>query len=277
MQASQPTKGSLPEEPPLLQDLQVRILSSSIVHPSKPTEKRILFLSNIDQVLNFSVETVHFFVARAGYSAETVADTLRSALDRVLVPYDFLAGRLSVNHEGRLEIDCNSAGVGFVVAESGLELADLGELEYPNPAFRQLAAAGIPAEGVKMEDQPLCSFQVTSFKCGSFALGISNNHATFDGHGFKSFLDNLAALTRDGPPVISRPPFTDRSLLSVRSPPCICFRHPELVDIEMEASDASPTMLELSSCALDFKLFKLTVNDIASPSARRPPPAARPL
>ncbi|KAG0494115.1 hypothetical protein HPP92_005109 [Vanilla planifolia] len=63
MQASQPTKGSLPEEPPLLQDLQVRILSSSIVHPSKPTEKRILFLSNIDQVLNFSVETVHFFVA----------------------------------------------------------------------------------------------------------------------------------------------------------------------------------------------------------------------
>ncbi|KAG0494114.1 hypothetical protein HPP92_005108 [Vanilla planifolia] len=115
-----------------------------------------------------------------------------------------------------------------------------------------------------MEDQPLCSFQVTSFKCGSFALGISNNHATFDGHGFKSFLDNLAALTRDGPPVISRPPFTDRRLLSVRSPPCICFRHPELVDIEMEASDASPTMLELSSCALDFKLFKLTVNDIAS-------------
>lgn len=167
MQAGHPTTGSLPREPPLLRDLQVRILSSSVLHPSAPTEKRRLFLSNIDQVLNFSVETIHFFPPRAGHSAEAVAETLRSAVERVLVPYDFLAGRLIVNQEGRLEIECNSAGVGFVVAASGLELVDIGELEYPNPAFLQLATAGVPVEGINMEDQPLCSFQVPYFFRGN--------------------------------------------------------------------------------------------------------------
>lgn len=130
-----------------------------------------MFLSNIDQVLNFTVETIHFFVANPEFSPEVVAEKLRSAVERVLVPYDFLAGRLRLEEkEGRLEIDCNAAGVEFKVAESELKLDEIGELEYPNIAFRQLAAAGVVQEELKMEDRSLCSFQVRDFLMVSIVI-----------------------------------------------------------------------------------------------------------
>lgn len=141
-----------------VQDLRVTVLSTTTLHPSEPTERRSMFLSNIDQVLNFSVETIHFFRANDRYPVGSVVKTLRSAVERLLVPYDFLAGRLRCDaRKGRMEIDCNAGGVGFVVARSELELGELGGLEYPNPAFRQLT---VVAGGGNVEDQPLCAFQV---------------------------------------------------------------------------------------------------------------------
>ncbi|KAJ6317891.1 hypothetical protein OIU76_013439 [Salix suchowensis] len=59
--------------------------------------------------------------------------------------------------------------------------------------------------------------QVTSFKCGGFAIGISTSHATFDGISFKTFLDNLAAVAGGKP--LAVPPCNDRELLAARSPP----------------------------------------------------------
>lgn len=147
------------------QDLKVTTLSTTTLRPSEPTERRYVFLSNIDQVLNFSVETVHFFNANAEHPIESIVATLRSAVERVLVPYDFLAGRLRLDEsKGRLEIDCNAAGVKFVVAKSELELAELGDLEYPNPAFRQLVTMTEAGGGHGLEDRLLCAFQVTLTK-----------------------------------------------------------------------------------------------------------------
>ncbi|XP_020576915.1 omega-hydroxypalmitate O-feruloyl transferase [Phalaenopsis equestris] len=251
---------------PLLQDFKLTILSSSILHPSGPMESRsTLFLSNIDQILNFNVETIHFFAANPDFPPETVAEKLRSAVKRVLVPYDFLAGRLIrlEGKEGRLEIDCNSAGVEFLVAESELRLDQIGELEYPNPAFRQLAAAGAVREGLKMEDRFLCSFQLTFFKCGGFALGISNNHVTFDGISFKNFLQNLAFLAAGDHHRLPLPipPFTNRHLLSTRSPPRVTFSHPELIETPFFSTilEAEP-----SPSNLRFKLLRLSAADISS-------------
>lgn len=248
--------------PPLLDDLKLRILRSATLYPSEPTEKRLMFLSNIDQVLNFNVDTVHFFAAGGpGFGFEAVEEILRSAVERLLVPYDFLAGRLRAAEEGRLVIDCNRAGVGFVVAESGLRVDELGELEYPNPIFRQLAAAGLTPEkenglGLKMEDQPLCSFQVTSFRCGGFAMGISNNHATFDGISFKTFLLNLAAVAAGDP--LPSVPFTDRRLLAARSPPVVSFPHPEL------SPSPSSLLLPASPSDLRLHLFRFSPSHISA-------------
>ncbi|KAK9087920.1 hypothetical protein Syun_030314 [Stephania yunnanensis] len=203
-------------------DLKITIHRHSKVFPSKKIERRTMFLSNIDQVLDFYVGAVHFFESNDEFPPEKVAERLEKGLGEVLVAYDFLAGRLSCYDDGggdekmsRLELDCNSAGVGFAVASSEFCLNEIGDLVFPNPCFRQLVLGDL--EKLSIEDRPLCVFQVTSFKCGGFAIGVSSNHTTLDGKSFKAFLENLASLTANKPMVST--PCHDRRLLAARSPP----------------------------------------------------------
>ncbi|XP_019438014.1 PREDICTED: omega-hydroxypalmitate O-feruloyl transferase [Lupinus angustifolius] len=244
---------------PLPQDLKVTIHKTSMIFPSKRTEKKSLFLSNIDKVLNFDVETVHFFVANKDFPTKIVAEKFKKALEDALVVYDFLAGRLKVNSEtNRLEIDCNAEGAGFVEASSEYKLNQIGDLVYPNPAFRQFVHKN--KHFLKPGDVPLCVFQFTSLKCGGFVIGISTSHTTFDGLSFKIFLDNIAALAANKPLAVI--PFHDRQLLAARSPPRVTFSHPELINlgnipIGLESGVCMDSMEEL-----DFKIFRLTSDDI---------------
>ncbi|KAF7801986.1 omega-hydroxypalmitate O-feruloyl transferase [Senna tora] len=250
------------EAPPIPQDLKVSIHQSSMVFPSKETQRKSLFLSNIDKVLNFDVETVHFFESHKDFpTADIVAHKLNKALADALVPYDFFAGRLKLNSDtGRLEIDCNAAGAGFVVASSEYKLDDIGDLVYPNPAFAQLVHK--TKDFLQPGDQPLCVFQLTSFKCGSFAIGISTSHTTFDGLSFKTFLENLAALAANKSLAVT--PCHDRQLLAARSPPRVSFPHPELLNLgDLAVTGTESGVFEASSENLDFKIFHLSSDDIA--------------
>lgn len=227
-----------------------------------------MFLSNIDKVLNFSVETIHFFSAHPDFPPRVLVEKLERALTKLLVPYDFLAGRLKTNpNSGRLEIDCNAAGAGFVVASSEFTLDEIGDLVYPNPAFEQLVVKSL--DFLKNDDdQPLCIFQVTSFKCGGFAMGVSTNHATFDGLSFKTFLQNLAALAGDKPLAVI--PCNDRQLLAARSPPRVTFPHHELIKLDIpigqdNQEEPNPTtVFEATPETLDLKIFRLSSEDISA-------------
>lgn len=114
----------------LLQELKVTVHHSCLVFPSQQTQKKTVFLSNIDQVLNFDVQTVHFFGAHKDFpESQIVAEKVKDALAKILVPYDFLAGRLKLNpNTSRLEIDCNAAGAGFAVASSEYTVDEIGDL-----------------------------------------------------------------------------------------------------------------------------------------------------
>ncbi|XVF30242.1 hypothetical protein REPUB_Repub16aG0040200 [Reevesia pubescens] len=244
------------EPPSILQDLNITIHNVSLVFPSQQTERKTMFLSNIDKVLNFPVETVHFFPSHKDFPPHLVAEKLKTTFAKLLVPYDFLGGRLRSNPEtGRIEIDCNSAGIGFALASCDYSLDDIGDLVYPNPAFGQLIYRSM--DNLEQDDQPLCIVQVTSFKCGGFAMGILTNHVTFDGLSFKIFLDNLGALADDKPLAVT--PCNDRQLLAARSPPCVSFPHLELAKFH----DSNPPVFDATSEALDFKVFQLTSDNIA--------------
>ncbi|KAH1077255.1 hypothetical protein GYH30_052673 [Glycine max] len=251
-----------PESPPLLQDLRVTIHETSMVFPSKETEKRSLFLSNIDKVLNFEVETVHFFGANKDFPPQKVAKMFKNALEDALVVYDFLGGRLNLNPETkRLEIDCNAKGAGFVVASSEYKLSEIGHLVYPNPSFAQFVHKS--KDFLQQNDQPLCVAQLTSFKCGGFAIGFTTSHTTFDGLSFKTFLDNLAALAANKPLAVI--PCHDRHLLAARSPPHVSFPHHELIKLDnLPTGSTESSVFEPSKEELDFKVFQLTSHNILS-------------
>ncbi|KAI3757067.1 hypothetical protein L6452_04600 [Arctium lappa] len=245
--------------PKIIEDLKVTIHDSITIFPPQETETGSMFLSNIDQVLNFNVETVHFFVANPQFPPPLVAEKLKSALSEALVPYGFLAGRLRLDPETqRFEFDCNGAGARFVVGSSEFELGEIGNLVYPNPGFKQLVVKSY--DNVDLVDKPLCILQLTSFKCGGFAIGVATNHATFDGISFKTFLENLASLAADKP--LATPPCNDRRLLAARSPPHVQFDHPELFKIPDGIDLPNPTVFDCQD-KLDFKIFNLTSKDIA--------------
>ena len=146
---------------PTYEDLKIKIHESSLVSPSQKTPRKSIYLSNIDQILNYNIPTAHFFKKNPDFPHENVAKKLKIALQKVLVPYDFMAGRIELNLEtGRLEVDCNGAGVGFVVASSEFSLEEMGDfLVHPNLGYRQLAVEKLENLGHDV-DQPLCVFQV---------------------------------------------------------------------------------------------------------------------
>ncbi|KAF3329448.1 omega-hydroxypalmitate O-feruloyl transferase [Carex littledalei] len=256
--------GSLDQTPTsLLQDLKVTAINKTAISPKEKKERRWMFLSNIDKVLNFDVETVTFFQTTTRLSREEVISKLSSAIESVLGMYDFQAGRLGVNPaDCRLAIDCNASGVKFCVAESDLTLEELGNLEYPNPAFRQLVAEKNGYEVAELGDAPLTTFQVTWFKCGGFALGICNNHVTFDGLSFRTFLCNIAAMAADRP--LAFLPCNDRHLLAARSPPQVTFEHAELMPLP---PDSTSLFDMLAPDLRRYHLFHLapdTISDLKS-------------
>ncbi|KAK6915785.1 hypothetical protein RJ641_020902 [Dillenia turbinata] len=250
----------------LIHDLKVTVHRSSLLFPPEQTERKCMFLSNIDQVLNLNVETLHFFRSHPDFPPEILPDKLEVAYQKLLVPYYFLAGRLKMNAEvGWLEIDCNGAGVGYVVASSEYALDEIGDLVYPNPAFRQLVTSNPNFLG--KDDHPLCVIQLTTFKCGGFVMGVSTNHTTLDGISFKHFLHNLAAVV-SGKPLFIRP-CNHRELLSARSPPRVTFPHPDLLKLILpighEQHSATPLGVHTTAtaAAIDGNGNKLTSSQIS--------------
>lgn len=247
-----------------IDDLKVTMENSSLIFSPYASERKSMFLSNLDQPLNYDMRKIQFFQAHPQYPSHVVAERIKLALQKMLVPYDFLSGRMrSSPQSDRLEFDCNNAGMGFVVAKSDRSLEELGDLVYPNPAFGQLISPS--TDGLITHDRPLFTIQVTSFKCGGFAIGFQNIHTAFDGTSFRIFLENLAASAANKPLVTT--PCNDRELLAARSPPRVTFPHPELRD----PNTTDPTtnhVLDTTPQDLDFNVFRLTRDQISHLKAK---------
>ncbi|XAR57101.1 Omega-hydroxypalmitate O-feruloyl transferase [Bertholletia excelsa] len=197
--------------------------------PQNPTPFEIIFLSNIDQAVVFPVETVFFFrVSESSESSSTVGVcelVKRAVSEELLVPYYCLAGRLSFNHGSkRLELLCNNGGVLFVGAESRLAMEELGDLSLPNPNFHHFVHR--PGLYKSLDETPLLTIQVTTFKCGGFALGFMTNHSILDGKSASEMFHNLASICR-GEGLKTLPIHAARTRFQARNPPQIKFPHPE--------------------------------------------------
>ncbi|KAK6146386.1 hypothetical protein DH2020_020255 [Rehmannia glutinosa] len=249
---------------PSMQDLKVTYQDYSLVFPSLESQRKSIFLSNIDQIFNFNLSIANFFKPKPDFPPEIVAKRLKMALEKILVSYDFIAGRLKLNDKlGRLEIDCNAAGAGFVVASSELSLDEVGGyINYPNLGYRQLVVERLDNLAPEV-DQPLCVFQVTSFKCGGFAIGMSANHILFDGLGARTCLENIASQAFDGKP-FAVTPCHNRRILAARSPPQVVFPHPELIDLnQLVSRGSSPSVFDCVQEELELRIFKFSSTDIA--------------
>ncbi|EEF41223.1 Anthranilate N-benzoyltransferase protein, putative [Ricinus communis] len=207
----------------------LKLVEKVVITPENPTDRRRIFLSNIDLSLVVYQESVSFFdppLSKLSFSES--CNNLCSALGKLLVPYDFFAGRLvpALEDKDRFEIDCNGAGAVVAAAKTSSTLSQLGELLAPKEEFRQLVAfLQDESEQVELQDKPLLHLQLTQFACGSLAVGIRYNHAIMDGTAFSEFKTNWAAFSRGDGLVIEPKP--DRTIFRGRDPPIINHLHQE--------------------------------------------------
>ncbi|XP_061363506.1 acyltransferase GLAUCE-like [Gastrolobium bilobum] len=206
----------------------IELVEKVVIVPEKPTLSKRMFLSNIDLSLVVYQDSASFFdPPTSQMSFSEICSKLYSALRKMLVHYDFMAGRLvpSLEENHRFEIDCNDDGIVVAAAKTAKKLGDFGVISAPNPELRELVVF-LHEEGEEetdLKEKPLVSLQLTQFGCGSLALASHYNHCTMDGISVRDFEVNLAALTRGDDLIIV--PNADRTLLRARNPPMISHPH----------------------------------------------------
>ncbi|GJY01590.1 spermidine hydroxycinnamoyl transferase-like protein [Tanacetum coccineum] len=112
--------------------MRVTANPSYMVKPAEPTWSGRLPLSELDHTgMTTHVPTIYFY-KQSSQNWATVLQTLITSLSTTLVHFYPLAGRLVFIAGGRLELDCNTAGVQFTEAFADVKLVHLDDfLEYP--------------------------------------------------------------------------------------------------------------------------------------------------
>ncbi|PON92584.1 Transferase [Trema orientale] len=207
--------------------MAVRMKGCSIVKPAEPTWKGYLSLSEWDQVGTITyVPTIYFYRPPENWMlpADKIASTLKESLSQALVAFYPLAGRLRWIGGGRLELNCNAAGVRFIESESKSKLEDFGDFS-PSPEYHHL----IPTidYGLPIHEVPLLMVQLCRFACGGISLSLAISHAVVDGQSALHFISEWARLARGEP--LKTAPFLDRKVLRAGDPPAStgpsCFVH----------------------------------------------------
>ncbi|XP_038975450.1 putrescine hydroxycinnamoyltransferase 1-like [Phoenix dactylifera] len=238
----------------------VEVVESGFVVPGEETPKQEIWLSNLDLWFGrHHTATVYVYRPNGDPNFFSV-EGLKAALGKALVSFYPMAGRLVVNRDGRLEIQCTGEGVLFVVARSNLTLLDFEDFT-PSMDVRPLLVP--PVESA----EPPCiliMFQVTFLKCGGVCLGVNLHHSAADGLGALHFINTWSDIARGVG--LTAPPFLDRTLLRPRCPPTVLFDHVEYL---CQPSDdpskavvplADPVLLKISRDQLDSLKNRRTGN-----------------
>ncbi|XP_010535992.1 PREDICTED: omega-hydroxypalmitate O-feruloyl transferase [Tarenaya hassleriana] len=225
--------------------IPVTINQKFLVQPSGPTPANhgeILYLSNLDDIIGARVFTpsVYFYQSSSHpdcSNGESVAKRIEDALGEVLVPYYPLSGRLREVENGKLQVFFGEEqGALMVTANTPMELADLGDLTVPNPAWLPLVYQYPDEEAYKVLEMPLLIAQVTFFSCGGFSLGIRLCHCICDGFGAMQFLGSWAATAKAGRLIAEPKPVWEREVFKPRKPPKVMYPHLEYMPIDEKSS-----------------------------------------
>ncbi|KAK2968771.1 hypothetical protein RJ640_028164 [Escallonia rubra] len=225
----------------------------TLLPPSEETEKGLYFLSNLDQNIAVMVRTIYCF--RSGEKGnEKAGENIRKALQKVLVHYYPLAGRLTISSEGKLIVDCTGEGTVFVEAEANCTIEEIGDITKPDPVTLGKLVYDFPGAKNILQIPPLLA-QVTKFRCGGFVVGLNMNHCMFDGIGAMEFVNSWAETARGLP--LAVPPFLDRSILKSRNPPKTEYQHQEFAEIQELSSTTEQHKDEMMYMSFSFSPEKL--------------------
>ncbi|KAH7331259.1 hypothetical protein KP509_20G022700 [Ceratopteris richardii] len=132
-------------------ETMVELLQTSLVKPIEPTNRHIMYLSGVDNMLGYVRPNRTIFFYRKEKTASSAVADLQIALSSVLVSYYRLAGRIILADDGRHALDCNDEGVELTEARCDMDFAELQRDNFNmHPVFRRLAP--MDDEGVELTE-----------------------------------------------------------------------------------------------------------------------------
>ncbi|KAL5699885.1 shikimate O-hydroxycinnamoyltransferase [Ranunculus cassubicifolius] len=229
----------------------IEVKESTMVLPAEDTPQKSLWNSNVDLVVPRMHTPSVYFYRPNGSPNFFDTSVLKEALSKALVQFYPMGGRLKRDEDGRIEINCNGAGVLFVDAIADGVVDDYGDFA-PTLELRQL----IPAVDYSgdISSYPLLVLQVTHFKCGGVSLGVGMQHHVADGASGLHFINTWSDIARGHG--LTVPPFIDRTLLKARDPPTPAFKH---IEYQPPPSLKMPSPLPShQSTSTAVAIFKIT-------------------
>ncbi|CAM0949140.1 unnamed protein product [Alopecurus aequalis] len=231
----------------------LRVVESCLVVPRDETPRGGLWLSPLDLVLAKRGHTPLVHVYGASEVADDFFDVakLKKSMAKALVSFYPLAGRLGVDSQGRVEVNCNAEGAIFVVARSDHTVDDFVSDTSPSSELTKLFAPRVQPSSVML------GIQVTFLRCGGVVLGTAVHHAVVDGSSMFHFTRTWANYCRDGEGavVVEAPPCHDRALLRARSPPVV---HPETIPMFCSSLTMHSTPPGTSTSVLATQVFTIS-------------------
>lgn len=201
----------------------VTIKASHNVIPNQPTPQGRYWLSDADQIKRGGHAPTFYIYKTRQYDIERMCNSL----SKILVHYYPVAGRLCLEENGRLEVECNAKGVTLVEAETTKTLSDYGDFS-PSESIRELAPTIDYSQPIG--ERPLLVVQLTRFLDDQgLAIGMVFSHPLGDGSAWFPFINNWAKMVRGETLEPYEMPFLDRSILKFTHQTSLpCFDHPEL-------------------------------------------------
>ena len=152
---------------------------SSKITPASPSTKGHLFLSSLDiwwQDLHYNKRLIFYptTIFSSGSTTTTsttttdafddAVETLKKSLSTVLVHYYPWAGRLALDPDKRLVIDCNDAGVEFIEASIDTPMSEISREGFPMMPLYETLCPVVDHTGDHLYTSPLLAIQVLTKK-----------------------------------------------------------------------------------------------------------------
>jgi shikimate O-hydroxycinnamoyltransferase len=151
--------------------------STCMIVPSEPTPNGLLFLSESDQVMQWThTPLIIIYKPNNNTIIPFSIERMKNSLSRALVHYYPLAGRLHWIEGSRLQLHCNAMGAQLTEAYSESNLDEFGDFT-PNGIIQHLFPR-VDYSTTSIEEQPLLLVQLTRFPCGGLCVGTWKPYPT---------------------------------------------------------------------------------------------------
>ncbi|KAI3459701.1 hypothetical protein Pfo_016364 [Paulownia fortunei] len=224
----------------------------SSVGPGNVTGSDLIFEpGNMDLAMKLHyLRGIYYFGSQAFEGLTTLV--IKEPMFKWLNQYPMTCGRFRRSESGRAYIKCNDCGVRFIEAKCDKTLDEW--LEMKDATLEKLLCSN-QFIGPELSFSPLVYIQLTKFKCGGMAVGLSWAHVLGDTFFAAEYMNTLGRVVAGFGP--------ERPINMAHTPtkPTKCNRLPNVMEVPLSIKRVGPVgdnWVNVTKCKMEAFSFNVT-------------------